>query len=191
MSMAVVATDHAHWTAADLRAIPDDRNRYEIIDGELFVTPSASVSHQLVLSRLFGELLLYLRAEPVGRVWTAPADIILAADTVVQPDLFVLPVWLRPREWADIQGRLLLAIEVLSPSTARRDRGFKRERYQRARIPEYWVVDPRTRRVERWRADDTQPEILTDVLRWHPDPAHPALAIDLPALFREVLDGFE
>lgn len=177
-----------HWTVEDYASFPDDGNRYEIIDGALFVTPAPEVSHQGVVGELQGRLWTFLKLHPeAGRVWASPADIELADDTVVQPDLFVIPAWLRPRRWSDIEGRLMLAIEVLSPSTARTDRTIKRERYLRAGIPEYWIVDPRLRRVERWRQGRSTPDVLDEVLTWTPNPAHPPLAIDLPALFRDAL----
>ena len=82
--------------------------------------------------------------------------------------------------------RLLLAVEVLSPSTARADRDVKRRLYQAQGVPEYWIVDLDARLVERWRPDDEPPEIITDRIEWQVDPALPALMIELPALFREI-----
>jgi Uma2 family endonuclease len=79
----------------------------------------------------------------------------------------------------------LLAIVVLSPSTARFDRLLKRRRYQRAGVAEYWIVDPDARLVERWRPDDTRPELVSEILTWQPDAAKPPLELDLPALLRE------
>lgn len=179
-----------HWTIEDYATFPDDGNRYEIIDGALFVTPSPNGRHQGVHSELFLRLGIYLKANPIGRVFSSPADIILAPDTIMQPDLFVLPVGLEIGEWEDVRGRLLLAIEILSPSTATRDRTIKRERYLRAGIPEYWTVDPRQRQVEIWRHGATESELVRDLLGWAPDPARPLLEIDLPTLFSEGLEGF-
>jgi Uma2 family endonuclease len=81
---------------------------------------------------------------------------------------------------------LLLAVEVLSPSTGRADRQAKRRLYQRQRVPEYWIVDVDARLIERWRPADERPEILTERLAWHPDAAHPPLEIDVPAYFADV-----
>ena len=184
MQMAVTTDlDHKHWTAADLRAIPDDRNRYEILDGELFVSPSPSLGHQMLLARLFRVIDAYVEACKIGNVIFAPADVVLADDTVVEPDLFVLPVFQGkpPQQW-DVGG-LLLAIEILSPSTARVDRTVKRLRYQREGIPEYWIVDGDARVLERWRPKDERPEIISEQLEWQPDAAFAALVIDLPMLF--------
>ena len=188
MQMAIVATDKKHWTAADLRAIPDDRNRYEVIDGELFVSPSPSWGHQELAGAFYVLIRLYLKVHLAGNILLAPADVDLADDTVVEPDLFVVPLidGKQPQSWQDV-GRLLLVIEILSPSTARVDRTVKRRRYQREGVPEYWIVDPDARVIERWRPDDDRPEIVTERLDWQPDPKLTALAIDLPALFAAAL----
>jgi len=102
--------------------------------------------------------------------------------------VFVVPVGAgRPRTWEDIGGRLLLAVEVLSPTTARADRVVKRRKYQRAGVPEYWVVDLDARLVERWRPGDERPELLMERLSWRPDPARPGLEIELGVFFEAVL----
>ena len=190
MSMAVITTDpdHKHWTAADLRDIPDDRNRYEIIDGELFVTPSPSWKHQDIAGHLHVLIYSYLKAQRLGNVLLAPADVELADDTVVEPDLFVVPLveGKAPESWAAV-GRLLLVIEILSPSTARVDRRVKRTRYQGEGVPEYWIVDGDAQVVERWRPEDERPEIISEQLEWRPEPSIPSLVIDLPTLFASAL----
>ena len=189
MSMAVVSdTRHKHWTAAELREIPDDRNRYEIIDGELFVTPSPSPGHQRLSVRFFVAIHPYLEAHGIGEIVYAPADVELADDTVVEPDLFVVPQikGKPPRSWKDA-GSVLLVIEILSPGTARVDRTVKRLRYQRERISEYWIVDGDARLVERWRPTDDRPEMIADKLEWRPDAAVTSLVIDLPKLFESAL----
>jgi Uma2 family endonuclease len=193
MSMAVVIDsdhrqDHRHWTAADLREIPDDRNRYEIIDGELFVTPAPSLRHQELSASFFITIRPYLKAHGIGNIIYAPADVVLADDTVLEPDLFVFPPieGKLPARWEGAAG-LLLVIEVLSPGTARTDRTIKRRRYQREGIPECWIVDGDARVVERWRPEDDRPEIISELLDWRPDSEHPALTIELPALFAAAL----
>lgn len=130
----------------------------------------------------------YLRSAPVGEAVTSPADIELDARTLVQPDVFVVPLdaGRRPRQWRDVRG-LLLAVEVLSPSTARPDRTVKRRRYQRAQIPEYWIVDLDARLVERWRPEDERPEVLGERLVWQPAVTRPALEVELPSFFAAVL----
>src|SRR6185312_11973790 len=124
MSMAVVIDSaHKHWTAADLPDLPDDRNRYEIIGGELFVTPAPSLWHQELSASFFLAIRPYLEAHGIGNIVYAPADVVLADDAVAEPDLFVFPPikGKLPARWEGAAG-LLLAIEVLSPGTARVDR---------------------------------------------------------------------
>lgn len=175
------------WTAELVRALPDDGKRYECVDGELFVTPAPRMAHQRALREIFLRLEAYLRAHPVGEVLWSPADIEFDPATLVQPDLFVFPISVRqrPERWGDVRN-LLLAVEVLSPSTARADRVVKRRTYQRAGVVEYWIVDLSARLVERWRPGDDRAEVLTETLRWAPDLAVPPLEVALPELFAVV-----
>ncbi len=125
-------------TRDDLAAAPDDGHRYELVDGILVVTPAPGLSHQTVVLRLAAAL---EAARPSAlRVLTAPFDVVLAADTVVQPDVLVA-------RRMDLTGRDLpappvLAVEILSPSTRRIDLTLKRSRYEAAGVGSYWVVDP-------------------------------------------------
>jgi Uma2 family endonuclease len=91
---------------------------------------------------------------------------------------------MRPRGGQAVD-RLLLAVEVLSPSSGRGDRVVKRRLHQRAGTPEYWIVDPDARVVERWRPDDARPEILADMLTWHPEDASTPLILDIERLLLE------
>lgn len=177
------------WTAAQVRKLPDDGNRYEVVDGELLVTPAPRFDHQEAVARLWQVLDQYVTGSGIGHATISPADVELDPHTLVQPDVFVVKLvdGRRPRNWPDLQG-LVLAAEVLSPSSARADRTVKRRRYQRAGIAEYWVVDVDARLVERWRPGDARPEILTDELTWQPDPAREPLRINLPDYFARVLD---
>jgi len=107
---------------------------------------------------------------------------------VVEPDLFVVPRATSPEtHWRDLE-KPILVVEVLSPSTARRDRGIKHHLYQRGGIPEYWVVDPDARLIERWRPADDRPEILTDTITWQPPGSATSVEIPLVDFFSEVLD---
>ena len=177
------------WTADMVRALPDDGKRYEVIAGELFVTPAPSFDHQGAVDRLLLRLMPYTDAHDLGYARTSPADIEFDRETLVQPDLLVAPrvEGRRPRKWADIK-HLLLAVEVLSPCTARADRTVKRRLFQRVGVAEYWIVDLEARLVERWRPRDDRPEVLTETLEWRPDPNAPALEINLPTLFEEILE---
>ena len=179
------------WTPAEARALPDDGRRYEVVAGELLVTPAPSFAHQEAVRFLIRTLSDYVERTRVGCVAMSPADIGLEPGAMVQPDLFVAPLvkGRRPRDWDEIEG-LLLAVEVISPSTGRADRTVKRRLYQRARVPEYWIIDIDARLVERWRPRDERPEILTEAMRWEPAPGVGSWEVDVPAFFRRVLgDG--
>jgi len=177
------------WTAARVRTLPSDSKRYEVIAGELFVTPAPTFDHQDAVQRMFFPIREYLERIRAGYPAMSPADIEFDDETLVQPDVFVVPLveGRRPRRWRDIT-RLLLAVEILSPSTARADRTVKRRLFQRVGVPDYWIVDVEARLVERWRPGDERPEIVTDTFTWQPDPAHAPLIIDLPPLFAAILD---
>jgi Uma2 family endonuclease len=176
------------WTAEMVRMLPDDGKRYEVIDGELFVTPAPSWRHQDAVLQMATRLAPYVSTHGIGHVIISPADVSFDSTNLVQPDVFVVPLvgGRRPREWSDVKT-LLLAVEVLSPSTARADRHTKRRLYQRERVPEYWIIDLDARVVERWRADDERPEILTERIEWRADPIQTPLVIDLAEYFRDVI----
>ena len=177
----------SHWTVEMRNALPDDGQRYEVIDGELFVTPAPRWAHQEAVGRLHLLLAPYVAAQAVGHVILSPADVEFARDTVVEPDLFVVPLvdGRRPRDWREA-GHMLLAIEVLSPTTARLDQGRKRALYQRQGVDEYWIVDVDGRVMQRWRPGDDRPEVLTERLTWAPPGAESALAIDLATFFADI-----
>ena len=187
MAMPQTARD---WTVQRVLALPNDGNRYEVVDGELLVTPSPTFHHQDAVFTLARLLHAYAQANALGHVSISPADIELDERTLVQPDLFVfeLPGGQRPTAWKDI-GKILLTVEVLSPGTARADRTTKRRRYQRHGISEYWIIDLDSRLVERWRPSDERPEISSDTLSWRPVESAAPFELDLPAFFAEVLDG--
>jgi Uma2 family endonuclease len=167
-------------------ALPDDGNRYELFDGELLVTPAPNGLHQLAVSMLWESLLPFVRLHGLGQIMTSPADLRLGGDQLSQPDLFVIPSLPSNRgDWGGFPNPVLV-IEILSPGTARFDRIVKRRRFQRAGIPEYWVVDLDARAVERWRPADERPEVLDDRLHWAPAGGVEALVIDLAEFFAGV-----
>ena len=167
-------------------ALPDDGNRYELFDGELLVTPAPSSLHQLALSLLWEALLPFVKLHALGQIMTSPADLQLGGDQLSQPDLFVVPSLPADRRaWSGFPNPVLV-VEIVSPSTARVDRIVKRRRFQRAGIPEYWVVDLDARAVERWRPADERPEILDQHLAWQPPGVTDPLVIDLPRFFSDL-----
>jgi Uma2 family endonuclease len=129
--------------ADDLRSFPDDRNRYEIIGGQLIVSPSPSTRHQQILLELASSLKVYLLAERRGQVFVAPLDVRLSFYDVVQPDLLVV---LNDRreiiQERGIVGAPNLVVEILSPSSEITDRVDKAALYASSGVQEYWIVDP-------------------------------------------------
>ena len=174
------------WTVEQVNALPDDGHRYEVIDGELLVSPGPTYIHQYAVLKLAAQVELYAEMRGLDCL-VAPAAVTFSGQREVQPDVFVLPRLdgRRATSFADVK-RVLLAVEVISPSTARVDRVRKRELYQSEGVPEYWIVDPDARLVERWRPNDERPEILADTLTWQPRADDVALVIDLPAYFARV-----
>jgi Uma2 family endonuclease len=138
-------------TYEELSRLPGDGNRYELFEGEAYVSPAPSLRHQRILLRL---AVLFQAALPEGaEVFIAPADVVFARATALQPDLVVVLA-----EHADIlqdvvRGVPDLVVEVLSPSTAEIDRGLKMEMYARYGVPEYWIADPEQKAIEIYRLD--------------------------------------
>jgi Uma2 family endonuclease len=173
-----------YHTADMVRAMPDDGNRYEVVYGELLVTPAPRPWHQVVVYRLSHAIGTYLEREPVGIPLAAPADISWGPDVLVQPDVFVVdPEEARTLIWSRMRTLLLVA-EVLSPSNTRGDRFLKRVRYREAGVPLYWVVDADERSVEVWTPADDFPTIERERLAWHPAGANQPFTLGLEELFR-------
>jgi Uma2 family endonuclease len=177
------------WTVADLEDLPDDGSRYEVIDGELFVTPAPTWLHQRAVTHLHRLLDDYLTQQRAGYALVAPADVVFSPKRGVQPDIFAVPPaeGRFPKAFGEVR-RLLIAVEVLSPSTARSDRVVKRTLFRDERVPEYWIVDLDSRTIERSTPDESRPEIVSERLSWSPDGVTQPLEIDLPAYFARVLD---
>ncbi|HUQ20139.1 MAG TPA: Uma2 family endonuclease [Gemmatimonadaceae bacterium] len=182
------------WTAAQVRDLIDESRawpRYELIDGELLVTPSPGVPHQMAVGAFFELLKSFVDREGLGHLVMSPADLELIRDSITQPDLFVFldSAPADPEKgltWRDI-NTLVLAIEIISPSSIRNDRVIKRDFYMdKAGISEYWVVDLDARIVERWTRSSATPMIDRARLRWQPSGATAPLVIDLETLFEEI-----
>ena len=175
-----------YYTADMVRALPDDGQRYELVHGELLVTPAPRAWHQEVVERIVRAVADYVRAAGVGHVFRAPADISWSDDTLVQPDVFVVPLEdARTLDWAQMKT-LLLAVEVFSRSTARAYRFTKRRLYQEVGVPTYWIVDPERRCVEVWTPDATVPVVEWAEVAWEPTGAADALTLRIEELFRPI-----
>jgi Uma2 family endonuclease len=128
----------------------DDETRYEIIDGELLMTPAPGTRHQGIITELGVGLVQFVRDRALGVVYFAPTDVVLAEDQVVQPDILFIradraPALVQERA---IHGAPDLVVEILSPSSLKRDRWQKRGLYERAGVSEFWIVDPAYRAIE-------------------------------------------
>ncbi len=177
-----------YYTAEQVIAMPDDGNRYEVVHGELLVTPAPRFWHEVLVARLIEEVGVYLRGNRVGIVLGSRGDIVYGPRTKVEPDVFVVPLSeARALDWKQVK-RLLLVAEVLSPSSARGDRFPKRLEYQRQGIPLYWIMDGEARTVEVWTPDAESPRILsgTDELEWWPAGAETRFSLPLRHLFRPI-----
>jgi len=172
------------YTVRDLESFPNDGNKYELIRGELIVSTAPSVIHEMVVGRLNLALADYLRTLGLAdTLFAVPADISWDEETLVQPDLLVVRPEELTRSWESMK-HLRLAVEVLSPSSARRDRVDKRLLYQERLVETYWVVDPDAELVEEWRPNEARPMVWADTLRWAVTPDAPAVEIAVASLFR-------
>lgn len=136
-------------TYEDLRKMPDDGKRYELIDGEVFMTPAPRTRHQLTVGNIHVALRSFVDEHALGQVFLAPTDVVFGERTAVQPDLlFIRKDRASIVTELNVQGAPDLVIEVLSPSNAAFDRDTKLQVYARAGVGELWYVDPETRRVE-------------------------------------------
>lgn len=183
---APLPTSRTDWTVEEVHLLRDDGHRYEVVDGELLVSPAPSYMHQAVVFEL--AVLLRDYAASIGcTVVIAPAAVTFSQRREVQPDVFVIPLvdGKRPRTFAE-SGRLELAAEVLSEATTYVDRYTKRRLFQAEYVPDYWIVDTDARVIERWRPNDTKPEQLADTLVWRPRADVEPRVIDLVSYFRRV-----
>ncbi len=187
--MGMAAVPLSVTTLDEFFALPEDNiRRHELLEGIYVVSPEASFRHQRASFALGRALLPAVDQQPQLELVALPGDIVLGPRTVVEPDLCVIP---RPAtaqvHWREV-GRPVLVIEILSPSTAARDRGVKRRLYQQAGTLEYWIVDLDARLVERWRPGDERPEILDETLSWQLPESSEPFELDLATFFDEVLD---
>lgn len=132
--------DLTYW---EYTLLPDDGNRYEILEGELQMTPSPKTKHQVVSRNLLVEISLFLKKNKIGKVFGAPYDVILSQDNVVEPDIiFISNDNLDIITEDNVQGSPDLLVEILSPSSQDNDRHKKKVIYETYGVKEYWIVDP-------------------------------------------------
>lgn len=170
------------WTYDEFARLPDDGNRYEVIAGELYMTPAPQTSHTRVAFRLGVLIETFLEEHGLGGwVSTGPVDVLFAEGDYLSPDL----VFVRHEREDIVKDRGIeaapdLVVEVISKSTAHRDRGIKRARYALFGVPEYWIVDVDAGQIEIHRPHGgVDPEIVRDHLEWRPYSGGPVLEIDV------------
>jgi Uma2 family endonuclease len=173
------------FTYRDYLLLPEDR-RYEVVDGELLLTPAPTPYHQTVAKRLGFLLDAHVQEGKLGEVFIAPCDVVLSQFDVLQPDVFfIAAARLSIIGEKYISDAPDLVVEVLSPSTADRDRVAKARQYAKFGVAEMWIVDPAAHTVEVFRnspAGFRRDSVsgATDLLR---SPALPGLEIPLDRVF--------
>jgi len=141
--------------------------------------------HQRIIGRFFELVAAYVRLHALGETFLSPLDVKLEPGLVLQPDLLAVPAGELKRR-SDVVRHLLLAVEIVSPSSARHDRARKRPYYQRNPVSEYWIVDEMSRTIERWTPDDERPALLAERLVWDPLGASEPFALDIVQFFKSV-----
>jgi Uma2 family endonuclease len=181
-----MSTASRTMTYADLDLLPDRESgeRYEMLHGELIVTPSPIPLHQVLLGLGFRSFDAFVVRTNAGIVLTAPVDVVLAPGVVVVPDLLVIA-----RHRLDIigsraiEGSPDLVLEIHSPSTRVRDLGEKKALYARFRVPEYWAVDPDARTVTVFALRDDRYEVIPSEGGRARSEVLPGFTLDINALF--------
>src|SRR6266571_7761827 len=176
-------------TVADLDACPDDSNRYELIEGELFVSRAPGIPHQRVVLNLEISLSEYLRDNPIGKLVPGAGAIFSDYDAVI-PDL----AFVRNERWDQVvtgekfTGALDLVIEVVSPGAEnrRRDLLVKRQLYGKYGVSEYWVIDSENRSVEVYRLQDQRLESVSTLRNGDEisTPLLPGLGLSVSEIFK-------
>ena len=175
-------------TYEDYLVLPDDGRRYEIIDGELYVTPAPVKKHQIVAGNLHALLWNYTKSHRTGTVFIAPFDVILSDIDIVQPDvLFISNEHREKAQRRGVEGAPDLVIEVLSDSTRRTDQRVKMKRYEAFGVAEYWMVDPEKEWVKIYRGSPFQEvaHITKSAGGTIASPLLPGFALDVNEVFAE------
>ncbi len=169
------------FKAADIWDTPEDGNRYEVIDGALYVTPPPLWIHQRSGDALFGYLWHHVRQGGLGEVVTAPVGVVLDEGTGVQPDIvFVSRGRLSIVSERGVEGAPDLVVEVLSTRTRTRDRGIKMRRYALAGVPWYWLLDPRSRALEEYGLAGGEFQLVASSGPWSPCPPRVFPGLEIP-----------
>lgn len=177
------------WGYAEFARIPGDRNRNEVIAGEIFASPRPSPQHQRALMRILTRICGFVEEHALGEVFIGPIDVLFGDEDFIEPDA----VFVRRERSGIISDRGIeaapdLIIEVVSPATSHQDRVIKRDRYAYFGVPEYWLIDYEADEVLVYRLlqDPLRPTVFRDAFKWQPNPGGPALILSVPDLTREL-----
>jgi Uma2 family endonuclease len=182
-----MATVPAMFTYEDLQKMPDDGRRYELIGGEIVVSPSPSRAHQQLVLRLVIQLQAFVEAHRLGEVILAPFDVRFSPHDVVEPDvLFVSRERLAILGNTYVDGAPDLVIEILSPSTRGRDEGEKLSLYAASGVREYWLVDPANKSFRALAIDADRYRLIPPAGSVVGSRVLPGLEIDAEALFADL-----
>lgn len=174
------------WTLEDLHSLPDDGNTYELLHGELFVTPAPTFDHETIIARLNALLVPFVMKHGLGYVYIGNS-VINKNESELLPDLLIRKPAPPKTEWKSAPVPILV-VEVLSPSTRRRDREYKPPFYlDEVGVPEYWIVDGDAREISVLRAG-AETRVSRDRLIWSPPGVEAKLDIDLVEVFGSFLD---
>lgn len=177
-----VAFTAKRWTLEEVHSLPDDGNKYELVRGELFVTPPPGGRHENTHARLTHLLVPYVESQGLGWVY-AGTPCVRRAGSEVLPDLVVRQHADFPDNEHEKAPTPILVIEVASSSTRRRDLNQKRDFYMEdALVPEYWAVDPSNRSVRIIRPGEPD-RVETERFEWQPVGAATPLVVEVPRLF--------
>jgi len=147
-------------TYPELRMMPDDGKRYELIDGEVFTTPSPSEKHQRVTVNLSSSMHIHAKEHKLGKVYVAPFDVVFAEGIAFQPDILFVSTARRGIIGPEyVLGAPDLVVEILSPYRAPYDRVTKFAQYAHHGVGEYWIVDPVGETVEVYRLAGSKYEL--------------------------------
>ncbi|MCZ6795213.1 MAG: Uma2 family endonuclease, partial [Planctomycetota bacterium] len=163
VAMALIENSKTKLTYEEYVLLPDDGNIHEIIDGDHFINPAPGTYHQTISRRLQYQLYEQVELREKGLVFNAPTDVELSRTDIVQPDLLVvLAERTRMISPAKVIGPPDLVVEILSETTRTKDEKLKLLLYQRTGVPEYWIVDPKSQLVRKYRLRGEAYEIVTE-----------------------------
>jgi Uma2 family endonuclease len=187
MAIAILpSTPKIQFTYEDYLELPDDGKRYEIIDGELYMSTAPTTNHQRIAGNFFGLLFIYLRSHPIGILMSAPLEVFFSKTNLAQPDVvFISNERQNVVKAEHVKGAPDLVIEVLSPGTEKRHRTVKLKMYAKFGVGEYWMAKENTATGEIFRLRDGELVPVarlgkSDVLT---SPLFPGLEIPLNEIF--------